>query len=187
MDEINLINQFRQGNEQAFRHIFDMFNNRLCFFADGILHDPSEAEDIVQDAFVKLWDRRWHFRDYQAIKAFLYLSIKNACRNYLKHAKVIEKYLAAQPAEVDEDSMMRKIIEAEVLEEVYQALQMLPEGCRKVVNLSYFQGLSNQEVADQLHISVNTVKTQKLRALRTLRVALKEFTPILALLIAEKL
>ncbi len=68
---------------------------------------------------------------------------------------------------------MERMIEAEVLGEVYKALQKLPEGCRKVINLSYFEGLSNQEVADRLNVSINTVKTQKLRALKMLRLSFR--------------
>lgn len=162
-----------------------MFNNRLIFFAKGIIDDSAEADDLVQDAFVKLWNKRTDFGDLNSIKAFLYISIKNVSRNLYKHSKVADKYLSFLGDAIDHDPITLKIIEAEVLEEIARAIKELPEGCRNVINLSYFEGMSNQEVADQLQISINTVKTQKMRGLRSLRNLLKEMAPALILLISK--
>src|SRR5690606_22883208 len=116
---------------------------------------------------------RAYFNDAQSIKAFLYLSVKNACRNHYKHEKVVEKYRARQGELIEDDLVLSKIIEAEVMESLYHAIEKLPAGCREVVNLRYFEGMSIQEVAEQLNISVNTVKTQKMRALKSLRLQLE--------------
>ena len=185
MIEAEIIGQLRAGSEHAFKQIFSGLNYRLCFFARSFVNDPAEAEDIVQDAFIKLWDRRETFNDLTAVKAFLYLSVKNACINYAKHVKVADKYLSALDNPIDDQIMVNKIIESEVLEEIHKALIALPEGSRKIIQLSYFDGLSNQEVADYLKKSINTVKTQKVRALRTLRVLLQEVSPVLLLLIKQ--
>lgn len=185
MDEDQLIIHFQAGEEKAFKHIFDMFNNRLIFFTRGIVEDPDSAEDLVQDAFVKLWDKRLNFKDLISIKAFLYISLKNVSRNLFKHDKVKQKYQSLLAEAIDDDPIILKIVEAEVLEEVNKAIKELPEGCRNVINLSYFEGLSNQEVADQLNISINTVKTQKMRGLRALRNLLKEMAPALIILISK--
>lgn len=185
MDEDQVIVHFQGGEEKAFRHIFEMFNNRLVFFAKGIIDDSAAADDLVQDAFVKLWNKRADFKDLNSIKAFLYISIRNVSRNLYKHSKVEEKYLSFLGDAIDQDPITLKIIEAEVLEEVLRAIKELPEGCRNVINLSYFEGLSNQEVADQLQVSINTVKTQKMRGLRSLRNLLQEMAPALILLISK--
>ena len=173
MEELQCLSRFNKGDEIAFQHLFGLFFDPLCFFARGITETRLEAEDIVQEAFVQLWSRRQGFNSFRAIKAFLYLAVKNSSRNLYKHKKVEQKYQLAQKQAPQENGVMERIIEAEVLSEVYKALQKLPEGCRKVINLSYFKGLSNQEVAAHLNVSINTVKTQKLRALKMLRLSFR--------------
>src|SRR5580692_8111499 len=158
MEELQCISRFNDGDERAFQHLFRLFYDPLCFFARGITETRLEAEDIVQ-----LWSRRQGFNSFRAIKAFLYLAVKNSSRNLYKHKKVEQKYQLGQKEAPPDNAVMERIIEAEVLGEVHKALQKLPEGCRKVINLSYFKGLSHQEVATYLNVSINTVKTQKLR------------------------
>jgi len=167
------MSRFVDGDEKAFQHLFRLFYGPLCFFARGITETRLEAEDIVQEAFVQLWSRRQGFNSFPAVKAFLYLAVKNSSCNLYKHKKVEQKYQLAQKEAPQDNAVMERIIEAEVLGEVHKALQKLPEGCRKVINLSYFKGLSNQEVAAHLNVSINTVKTQKLRALKMLRLSFR--------------
>jgi RNA polymerase sigma-70 factor (family 1) len=176
---------FQNGDKEAFNHIFNMFYKRICFFAAGIVNED-EAEDIVQDTFVKLWERRKSFNNLNAIKAFLYLTTKNNCINTYKHQKVIDKFESLHAEEIDELNIIYHLIEAEVLEEVQQAVQQLPQSYRKVIYLSYFQELSNQETADYLNVSINTVKTQKVRSLRILREILKH-SPTALLLLMHKM
>lgn len=184
MDDSQLVFQFKAGSEAAYKALFHRFNKRLLYVAEGIVYDHTLAEDIVQEAFWKLWDRRAYFNDAQSIKAFLYLSVKNACRNHYKHEKVVEKYRARQGELIEDDLILSKIIEAEVMESLYHAIEKLPTGCREVVHLRYFEGMSTQQVAEQLNISVNTVKTQKMRALRSLRLQLKTLSVGIAILTA---
>lgn len=173
---------FQNGDKEAFNHIFNMFYKRVCFFAAGIVNEDA-AEDLVQDAFVKLWERRLSFDSLNSIKAFLYLTTKNSCINSYKHQKVVEKFENYQTESPDEPNIIYRLIEAEVLDGVQQAVQQLPQSYRKVIYLSYFQGLSNQETADYLNVSINTVKTQKVRSLRILREILKHSPTALLLLI----
>ncbi|WPU94345.1 RNA polymerase sigma-70 factor [Mucilaginibacter sabulilitoris] len=182
MPETISIAAFQNGDKEAFNHVFNMFYKRICFFAAGIVNEDS-AEDIVQDAFIKLWERRNSFDNLNAIKAFLYLTTKNSCINTYKHQKVVDKFESAQVDIIDESNIIFHLIEAEVLEEVQQAVQQLPQSYRKVIYLSYFQGLSNQETADHLNVSINTVKTQKVRSLRILREILKHSPTALVLLV----
>jgi RNA polymerase sigma-70 factor (family 1) len=185
MEELHYISRFNSGDERAFQHLFHLFYNPLCFFARSITDTRLEAEDIVQDAFIQLWKHREGFDSLRAVKAFLYLAVKNSSRNLYKHKKVEDRYQMGHKGAQQEDLVMERIIEAEVLGEVHRALQKLPEGCRKVINLSYFKGLSNQEVASYLNVSVNTVKTQKLRALKILRLSFRHIFFWLPLLISS--
>ncbi|WP_051292952.1 RNA polymerase sigma-70 factor [Olivibacter sitiensis] len=173
MNEELLIADFAKGNEVAFKTIFDMFHRRLIYFAGGIVPDSPEIEDIVQEAFEKLWNRRRHFHHLNAILSFLYLCVKNNCLNRLKHAKVKDKYQFRQAEQVDSHNAILWMIEAEVLEHMHQAIKKLPEGCQQVIYYGYFKGMNNKEIADKLCVSINTVKTQKTRALKSLRLLLK--------------
>jgi RNA polymerase sigma-70 factor (family 1) len=186
MPETISITAFQNGNKEAFNHVFNMFYKRICFFAAGIVNEDC-AEDIVQDAFIKLWERRHSFNNLNAIKAFLYLTTKNSCINTYKHQKIVDKFESDQVEVIEESNIIYHLIEAEVLEEVQQAVQQLPQSYRKVIYLSYFQGLSNQETADYLNVSINTVKTQKVRSLRILREILKHSPTALVLLMSKVL
>lgn len=167
------IELLKAGDQTAFKQIFDLFHKRLCLFALGITTDDS-AEDIVQEAFVKLWERKENFNTIDSIKAFLYLTVKNTCLNLYKHKQVIQKHSQSLTEMMDEISVDHKMVEAEVASQIRQALEQLPDGYRKVIYLGYFEGLSNQQAADHLNVSINTVKTQKVRGLRILRDFIKK-------------
>lgn len=180
MEEMYCIAQMKAGNEEAFQYLFDLFYERLRFFARGITLSDLGAEDLVQDAFVQLWKRRDGFDNFHSVKAFLYLAVKNAGRNIIKHEKVVSRYALTQRSAPLEETVIQRIMEAELLADMHKALARLPEGCREVIHLCYFQGLKNQEAASQLEVSINTIKTQKVRGLRMLRMALRFIPLILA-------
>lgn len=172
MEEDFYIDGLHQGNEQVFKRIFEKYHTRLCYFARSLLPFSSDAEDVVQDAFVKLWQKKADFHSLHAIKAFLYISVKNRCLNIIAHDQVTKKY-TGHLGQVPPSDIMQELLKAEALEKVYQALQKLPSGCREVLQLSYFEEMKNKEVAAHLQVSVNTVKTQKQRGLHLLRALMK--------------
>ena len=159
----------------AFETIFRDHFKALCYFAFQFTKDMDEAEDVVQDAFIKFWDLREKFMSEPAIKSFLYVSVRNACLNNIRHKLVIQKYVEIQPADYQthDPEILNKIVEAEVLSSVYKAVKTLPDGCRKIFELSYFEELKNPQIAVLLQVTVNTVKTQKYRAIKILSTKLK--------------
>jgi len=164
MNEEFYIAGLLRGDERVFREIFEKYHTQLCYFASTLLATDQDAKDVAQEAFVKLWQRRDNFKDLNAVKAFLYITVKNSCLNIYKHDKVVRRYEGQQEERWESDAMMR-IIESEALENVFQALAKLPRGCRNVLQLSYFEGMKHKDIADHLQVSVNTVKTQKMRGL----------------------
>jgi len=174
MDEYQLIISFINGDEKGFKMIFESYHRQLIYLAQGIIPYSTEIEDIVQEAFLKLWDRRENFAHLDAIKSFLYICVKNTCLNHLKHDKVSDKYRSRLDKFSDEQNVMLKMIEAEVLQDIHMAIKKLPLGCQKVVYYGYFKEMTNNEVANKLNVSVNTVKTQKMRALKGLKLILKD-------------
>lgn len=166
----------QNGEAAAFRYIFTLFRPRLCFFANGLLPPSIDttAEDVVQEAFVKLWERKTQFHHLESIRAFLYLSVKNACLNVLKHEKIVARYRGNSALVPEPPAITQRMMEAEVADQVQKALQLLPAGCRDVLQLSYFEGMKNEEAARHLHVSVNTIKSQKSRGMRLLKDLIKE-------------
>lgn len=164
------ITDFRKGNISAFGHFYNLFYTPLCFFAEQIILDKPAAEDVVADIFIKLWEKREDFNTEENIKAFLYISTKNACRNILKHKTHVRRYEESAGFPVfDEDLVLDKILFTEVYWSLYNAIEKLPPQCQNVLKMSYLEQMKNQEIADKLNISINTVKTQKARAILLLR------------------
>lgn len=143
----------------------------LCYFAWEMVKDTEVAEDLVQDAFIAYLDNK-HKVSIQpsAVRSFLYSTIRNAVYNQSRKSKTIQKYLDRQYAtEADDTDYEHKIIRAEFMSEIARVMEGLPDSCQHIFKLSYLDGFSNQEIAEKLAISVNTIKTQKQRALRVLR------------------
>lgn len=163
---------FKIANTPSIKAVFSEHYLALCFFADKMINDRTAAEDIVEDMFIKLWEKEPDFSSYKNIKAVLYISVKNACLNYIKKRKNILTqtnaltYLLQQE---QEDFILNNITRAEVLREVYDEMQKLPPECRKVMQLYYQHGLDHKSISHELGVTVSTVKNQKARGLQILK------------------
>ncbi len=164
--------------------LFKRYYSRLCHFAWQLLDDKSMSEDIVQNVFVAFIDSRPHISEEEsAIKNFLYSAVRHACYNNIRHHKVEKRFFENNPMqEVEEQTVLHKIIRAEAMDEIYKALSELPEACQQIFRLGYLEGLSNPKIAKKLNISVNTVKTQKQRGLKVLKEKIKPELFVLILL-----
>lgn len=167
--------------------LFKEYYDRLVYFSLQLIKDKDQAEDLVQDAFIKYWNQRETvIQDPIAIKNFLYSTVRNASLNVIRHNKVVESYIEFQGStEPEEPPVIEAIITAEAVAEIHAALQSLPESHRIISIMGYFDGKKNQEIADELGMSVNTVKKQKQRALELMRVQLSP--EVFALLVAAGL
>jgi RNA polymerase sigma-70 factor (ECF subfamily) len=172
----DIVNEFRKGNAQSLNLIFDLFYMPLCFFAEKLIVNKEEAEEIVGDTFMKLWERRPDFESLSKIKAFLYITTKHSCLNYIKQSdRFTQKYSEFVYLHAEnEDHILNCIIKTEVLHQLYLAIQGLPSQCSKIAYMSFVEGMRNQEIADKLQLSINTVKNQKGRAIELLKVKLLE-------------
>jgi len=157
---------FREGEEQAFDCLFREYFTPLTWFANSIVHDEEAARDIVQDAFVILWQRRKRHGHVTAIAAYLYRMVRN---HSLKYRKRQGREAMKEFGPVTEATIEDAMIAAETARELYQVVNSLSPALQKVVKLFYLEGLSNAEIAGQLHIQADTVTRQRLRALLALR------------------
>lgn len=174
-----------EGNQPAFEMIFKTYYKPLCHYAHSFLNDKNEAEEVVQTTFIKIWEKKNELNVQSSLKAYLYSMVRNSCLNVIKHEKV--KQLHAQ-RHVQETERSRELVDEKVLSndlesKIYLAMKALPEQCRLVFQLSRFEELKYQEIAEQLQISVKTVENQMGKALKIMRTQLKEYLPLYVLLL----
>lgn len=161
--------------------IFKEYYGSLCYFASQYLNDEETVEDLVQDVFITLLEKKMFFQSVVHLKNFLYLSIRNACLNYIRNSRSKEKYIASLAHEDQLENMEEGIILTEIHRELAAAVERLPEECRKVFDLCYFQGLDNESAAKELGLSINTVKAQKARGKKILKENLKDIFSLFVL------
>jgi RNA polymerase sigma-70 factor (family 1) len=162
-------NKVRQGNVPAFSFLFNKYYQSLYQFAGRFVKDAQSAEDLVQDVFVRLWTNRKELQITSSLKSYLHVSVKNQALNYIRREKKLqfsEDYTddRIQFVTTPED----QVIEKEMITTVHEAIEKLPKQCRVIYLMKRYDGLNYQEIAGILNISVNTVKTQLKRALKTL-------------------
>jgi RNA polymerase sigma-70 factor (ECF subfamily) len=169
-----LTRQFNAGSVDAYKNIFELYYRPLCSFAKKYVLDLAIAEDIVQDLFVKLWEQRNNILLKTSAKSYLFQSVKNECLNYLKHQNVQESYKTHIANVSTDDFFHDKLEEEEVNLLVFRTIQSLPPRCRKIFELSRFEGKSFEEIAQELSISKNTIKNQLVNALKHIRQVLEK-------------
>jgi RNA polymerase sigma-70 factor (family 1) len=155
----------------AFATLFNKYYAPLVFFARKIVSDPLVAEDIVTETFLKFWQKQQNFSCDQTIKAFLYISTRNACLNHLQQARYQARARESLRLITDDstDFVLNEITRAEVLREIFYLVESLPIQCRKIVLMSYVAGLTNRQIARRLQLSVHTVRNQKVRGIQIMR------------------
>ena len=173
------------NSEVVFEHLFKKHFRELHAYAFSLLKDWDIAEEIVQGMFLKLWERNDAVQIRTSIKSYLYKSVYHDSLNYLRGQKVQLKYqtTTAYSMKNHTDDAAGKLTMSELERHLQQALSKLPEKCRAIFHLSRFEELKYQEIASQLEISIKTVETHMGKALRILRKEMKEFLPIIALML----
>jgi len=164
--------------------LFKTYYQPLCNYAYTFVQDRDEAEEIVQSTFLSVWEKKNVTEIRTAIKPYLYAMVRNACLNVIKHEKIKQKHVASElvMAERSVESVSRTVIATELETRIYKAMEKLPEQCRLIFKLSRFEELKYSEIADQLDLSVKTVENQMGKALKIMREQLKDYLPLLIVL-----
>jgi RNA polymerase sigma-70 factor (ECF subfamily) len=171
--DLLLLARLKNGDVSAYKELFDIYFMPLCIYSLKFNNSFQQSEDIVQDVFVKFWNEKTYLESIKSIGPYLFKSVKN---NTLMHLRKNSKYIFE-----DIENEVLEVLDEEVdivaLDEVKKKLfievEALPTKSKEVFKAIVLDGLKYKEVAKQLDISVNTVKTHYSRALKQLRKSLQ--------------
>lgn len=169
-----------QGHEVLFESLFKAQYKGLHAYACTMVQDEDVAEDIVQQTFFKLWERRDTIGEIGSLPAYLYRSVYNSSLNQLKHNKVknaYQQYAVQQMNKQEQQAGSTGQGLRELEHRLDTALKELPEQCRTIFQMSRFEELKYREIADRLGLSVKTIEAQMGKALRILRMKLVDYLP----------
>ena len=178
----------RKGDKKAYEAVYDEFFGVLYHLCLNYLHDDKVSEELVQDTFMKLWEIRETLNDQINIRNFLYTITKNNCLNYLRNQKISlkhqenMKYLEMQFNYEALEKLGNYLQFEELRNKIDEAISKLPAEVIETFKLSRFEELSYREIADQQGISIKTVEARISKALRILRVELKDYLPVVYLI-----
>ena len=165
-----------------FKIFFEDYFEAVYRFARKYTQNDSIARDIAQDTFVRFYEKKNNFNNIEKARSFVYITAHNLCLDYLKHQKIEYQYTRAQALKESSYSFLHEITYQETLRLLRHAIYKLPPQSREII-IQSLEGKNNNEIADSLNISVNTVKTLKKSAYKKLKNTLgKDFHFILLLL-----
>lgn len=177
------IKNINEGNEEAFKILFELYYSKLLYMAKSYISNAEDAEEIVQDVFLKAWKKRKNITTN--INGYLFKITKNSCLDYLrsKKSKLTTSHNILQleafinhSALSDENAST--IIEQELAEKIQHSIELLPDKCKMVFVKSRMEGMKNKEISNELDISVKTVENHMSRAIKHMRFHLREFLSI---------
>ena len=185
MGDKELFDALHNGDPEAFETLFRKYFKVLTVFADRILCDLDQAEDVVQDVFVKFFESKEKLKVHTSIKALLYQSVRNKCLDHLRSINMKmhhheEILINAKGEELIHSDLL---LQTELEEKIYRAISQLPDQCQKIFTMNRLEGKRNQEIADELNISKRTVETQISNALKKLRTEIFQYLKTLIFIV----
>ena len=184
MNEETWYDRIRGGDVAAFEAVFREFYPSMCVVAGKYLTDKEVAEDIAQEVFVRLWEKRKVYQSIPDLRTFLYVSVRNLCFNYLRDQK---KTVDCTSVELPDGCavFVEQLMQEETYRMISKAISTLPRQSGRIMRLA-LEGKQNKEISEILGISVTTVKTLKYNALKMLKTALKGYFPLLLFILYTK-
>ncbi len=180
----NLIEGLKNGSEKAYVYLVENYHNRLCAYANSLIRDDLLAEDIVQNVFVQIWEKRAKLKNELSLESYLYKSVHNKFIDEYRKGKAVmaleKKYMTALELAVEEKDEAQ---EQKILNILFAAIQELPPKCKQIFLMSKKEGLTNIEISQCLNLSKKTVESQITKAFRILRNKMGEKYETILLLI----
>lgn len=187
-----MIEQRIKTGQDWFVQVYKIYFPKLVRFSKAYVLSEYEAENIVQNTFLYLWENQDVLSSLNNVNAFLFTLVKNRCIDHLR--KQLKDGTAQPLSEIQEKELELKLYSLQKFDEnklsreeidhiITVAIDSLPPRCKEIFVLSRLEGLSHKEIAEQLHISTNTIEGQIVIALRKLRIKLKDFIPLFIFII----
>lgn len=169
-----LLAAFSEASPDALERVFDMYYQKMVYYAFRLINNMNESEDIVVDSLVRVFQKRRHFELLENLKAYLYVSVRNQCNDYLRRASSTRQIAGEllQHTIITDRPADSNMIMAETMGLIYHEIETLPSQCRTVVRLRIIDRHSIPEIAEQLGISSKTVSNQLSLGLKQLRSSL---------------
>lgn len=192
LDNFALIKGLKEGDECAYKALYDTHYEALCIVALDLVKDAYIAETLVNDLIFSLWENRKELQIRQSLRAYLVRAIRNRCLNYLEHIQRREEVYRALSAHHDQNNLIHKqhwedpfyqLLEKELDEQIKNAIQRLPPLTQDIFQSSRHKGMTYDEIAKEQNLSVDSVKYHIKSALSNLRKELKDYLPFLSLFI----
>jgi RNA polymerase sigma-70 factor (ECF subfamily) len=173
MNDFQFMEKLAQGDHESFRRLFMQYFPKLKIFIAGFVKSEAIAEELSQDIFVKIWEKRKALTEVQSFNAYIYRMAKNAVLNYFQHEYVKERYIGqlSPDSAIPADELFHAK-ETELL--IQLTVAKMPTQRKKIFELSRKSQLKNEEIARKLHLSKKTVENHLNLALREIREALKK-------------
>lgn len=171
-----IVSRLINKDKRAFELVFSEYYGIMVLYASRFMDTREEAEEVVQDVFVKFWEKCDTLSEDSSIKSYLYRSVHNSCLNAIKHERVKDGY-RQYVVQMMESSYQNEVEEKdpdELRNRIHSEIDKLPPRCAEIFKLSRFEGLKYQEIADHLDISIKTVEVQMGKALKVLRESLQD-------------
>lgn len=169
--------KLKGGDEHAFQSLFRKYYSAMCHFACQFLNDRELAEEVVQDMFVKIWEKRAVLNIETSVKHYFFRSVRNHCLNQIQHDKIKQQYANKVIESAHQEIATEQyFLEVDLMNRIEKSIDSLPPKRKEIFRLSREQGMKYKEIAETLNISVKTVEAQMGLALKYLREDLKEFS-----------
>lgn len=175
-EDTRLLKKLKQGDNQAFRALFDSYYKYLVVTVNNILGDSETARDLAQDVLAELWKRRTQMQSGVNLKAYLRRAAINKTLNYIKARRLSFNEPEKSDIQATNQPSAQQLLERDDLKEIINdAIASLPEKCRMVFLLCRLEKLSHKEIAKKLNISTKTVENQMTKSLKILRKAIQPY------------
>jgi len=156
-------------NKQGMNLLFKKYFEPLVLWADTFLNDLDQSQDLVQDLFVNIWRKKTYKNlNSDKLPSYLHVVVKNACLNRLKKRDVLKE--SCEFESIDKIYEEYETNKEEIIAKILKEVEKLPEGGKEVIKCIYLRGMKYQEAADELSVTVSTIKTHLVRSLKTLRI-----------------
>ena len=176
------LDDLKSGNIYLYESLFREYYRPLVVFALKYVRDPDTAKEIVQDFFVRLYEKRLSVVIDASLKSYLYRSVYNSCINHISHIEMRNRHLKNIAIQTENEFTDNQVSTIELQNRIYTCIEGLPDQCRRIFKMNRLEGLKNEQIAVALRISKRTVETQISKALKILRRKLADYFTFVILL-----